>query len=204
MEHPIDGLSETEAYTLFSQIVIPRPVAWVLTDNGTTDSRWNLAPFSYFNAVSSAPPMVMFSIGNGMAGKQKDTHANLTRRPECVIHIASVAQARALQDTADELPPGHSEVTTYGIELAEWDWPLPRVADSPIALGCVATQFTQIGRTEQILVFAEIRRLWLRPDVASVDANGRLRVDVAAVDPLARVGKGGYAGLTPVFWTSSR
>ena len=35
MEHPIDGLSETEAYTLFSQIVIPRPVAWVLTDNGT-------------------------------------------------------------------------------------------------------------------------------------------------------------------------
>lgn len=202
MEHPIAGLAETEAYTLFSQIVIPRPVAWVLTDNGAErgEARWNLAPFSYFNGIGSAPPMVMFSIGNGMAGRQKDTHRNLTHTPECVIHIASVAQARALQDTAEELPADQSEVTTYGIALADWDWPLPRVADAPIAMGCVARQFTRVGDTEQIVVFAEIRKLWLRPGVASVDSNGRLRIDVAAVDPLARVGKGGYAGLKPVFW----
>lgn len=202
MEYPLDGLSEVEAYTLFSQVVIPRPVAWVLTDNGV--GGWNLAPFSYFNGISSAPPMVMFSIGNGMAGHQKDTHANLVRRSECVIHIASVAQAQALHQTADELPPGQSEAETYGIALTGWDWPLPRVADSPIALGCVATQFTRVGNTEQIVVFAEIQRLWLRPGVASVDAKGRLQIDVAAVDPLARVGRGAYAGLTPVFWPNAR
>ena len=45
---------------------------------------------------------------------------------------------------------------TYGIALADWDWPLPRVSDSPIALGCVATQFTRVGDTEQIVVFATI------------------------------------------------
>jgi len=199
---PFAELSESEAYLAFSQIIVPRPIAWVLSDNGTGSlpaQRWNLAPYSYFNAITSAPPTVMFSIGDGMAGKVKDTHRNLRERTHCVIHIASSSQAQVLQDTAAELPAGVSEVTTTGLALTEWEWPVPRIADAPCALGCVATQFTRVGDTDQTVVFAQIERLWLRDDVVGHDDKGRLVVDVARYDPLARVGRGGYARLGPVF-----
>lgn len=204
---PFDALPESEAYLAFSQIILPRPIAWVLSDNGAGSApaqRWNLAPYSYFNAITSAPPMVMFSIGDGMAGKTKDTHRNLRSEAHCVIHIAASSQAQVLQDTAAELPAGISEVHVAGIELVEWDWPVPRIANAPCALGCVATQFTRVGDTEQTVVFARIERLWMRDDIVSRDTNGRLVVDVARYDPLARVGRGGYARLGPVFRTKTR
>jgi flavin reductase (DIM6/NTAB) family NADH-FMN oxidoreductase RutF len=201
MEYSVEALPEAEAYNVFTQVLIPRPVAWVLSDNGAEfhDERWNLAPFSYFNGISSAPPLVMFSIGDGMAGREKDTHRNLRDRPQFVINIASVAQAQAVQLSSHELPAGVSESKKYEVELAEWDWPVPRVKESPIAMACIARQFTRVGDTEQIVVFAEILKLWLRPDVASLDAKGRLLIDVMAADPLARVGKGAYARLAHVF-----
>lgn len=205
MEFALTGLSESEAYYAFAQVVVPRPIAWVLTDNGpdatpgSDANRWSLAPFSYFNAITSAPPMVMFSIGNGMAGRDKDTHRNLRARPHCTICLASADQATAVQATADELPPGVSEVSHAGLALSAWAGELPRIATAPVAMDCTATQFTQVGTTEQIVVFAAVHRLWLRDDIGSLDDRGRLRVDVAAFNPLARLGRGGYAPLGAAF-----
>ena len=201
MELSVKGLSEPEAYSVFTQVIIPRPIAWVLSDNGEEcgAERWNLAPFSYFNGITSAPPMVMFSIGNGLAGRQKGTHRNLTARPEFVISLAASSQAKSVQETATELPFETSEVKEYSIQIADWSWSMPRVRDAPVSLGCVARQFTQVGVTEQIVVFAEIDRIWARDDVGRLDGNGRLLIDVKAFDPLARVGKGAYARLTDIF-----
>lgn len=201
MEVELTGLSEEQSYALFSQVIIPRPIAWVLSDNGVEhgDERWNLGPFSYFNGITSEPPMVMFSIGDGMAGKVKDTHRNLKTSPECVISLASVDQAKDMQNSAEDLPAGESEVKKFNIALTDWDWPVPRVAGAPVSMGCIARQFTRVGDTEQILVFAEITRLWLRDDVGAIDAKGQVRIDVEAFNPLARVGKGAYARLSEVF-----
>lgn len=201
MELSVTGLAESEAYILFTQVIIPRPIAWVVSDNGEAlaEERWNLAPFSYFNAITSAPPMLMFSIGNGMAGKEKDTHRNLRRQGQFTISLASAAQAKAVQDSSAELPAGVSEAKTFGIELSAWNGSAPRVTQSPISMACIARQFTRVGHTEQIVVFAEIQRLWIRDDVGAPDANGRLLIDVKAFDPLARVGKGAYARLTDTF-----
>ncbi len=201
MDVELRGLSEADSYALFSQIIIPRPIAWVVSDNGAEhgDERWNLAPFSYFNGITSDPPMVMFSIGDGMAGKVKDTHRNLKSYPECVISLACVDQAKDMQNSAEDLPAGESESKKFNIALSDWDWSVPRVAAAPVSMGCIARQFTRVGNTEQILVFAEITRLWVRDDVGALDAKGHLRIDVKAFDPLARVGKGAYARLADVF-----
>ena len=201
MDVELQGLSEDDAYSLFSQIIIPRPIAWVLSDNGVDHGaeRWNLAPFSYFNGITSDPPMVMFSIGDGMAGKVKDTHRNLKNNPECVISLACVDQAKDMQDSAEDLPAGQSEINKFNIALSDWNWPIPRVAAAPVSMGCIARQFTRVGNTEQILVFAEITRLWVRDDVGALDAKGQVRIDVKAFDPLARVGKGAYARLSEIF-----
>ena len=137
MELSVNGLSEPEAYNVFTQVIIPRPIAWVLSDNGEEcgAERWNLAPFSYFNGITSAPPMIMFSIGNGLAGRQKGTHRNLTARPEFVVSLASSAQAKLVQETSEELPPGIREVRKYGIQLADWSWCMPRVREAPVSVG---------------------------------------------------------------------
>jgi len=202
MEVKIDGLSEPESYGLFSQIIIPRPIAWVLSDNGEDHGaeRWNLAPFSYFNGITSAPPMVMFSISDEMAGKMKDTHRNLRGNPQCVISLASVELAKDMQNSSEELPAGVSEVKKFDIALSDWDWPIPRVTKAPVSMGCVARQFVQVGDTEQILVFAEITRLWVREDVGAYDDKGKFRIDVKAFNPLGRVGKGAYVSVSDVFW----
>jgi flavin reductase (DIM6/NTAB) family NADH-FMN oxidoreductase RutF len=201
MDIAIASLAEPEAYNVFTQVIIPRPIAWVLSDNGAAlgAERWNLAPYSYFNAISSAPPMVMFSIGNGMAGHEKDSHRNLRARPQFTICMAAAEQARAVHSSSEVLPPNVSETRRFNIELTNWNWPTPRVAASPVAMACVAQQFTRVGRSEQIVVFAEIQHLWVRDDVAAIDANGRLLIDVKALNPLARVGKGAYSKLTAVF-----
>lgn len=202
MDVELQHLTEEQSYALFSQIIIPRPIAWVLSDNGAEhgDERWNLGPFSYFNGITSDPPMVMFSIGDGMAGKVKDTHRNLKSNPECVISLASVDQAKDMQNSAEELPAGQSEVKKFNIALSDWDWSIPRVTAAPVSMGCIARQFTRVGNTEQILVFAEITRLWVRDDVGALDAKGQVRINVEAFNPLARVGKGAYARLSEVFW----
>lgn len=201
MNVELEDLSEEQSYALFSQIIIPRPIAWVLSDNGEEHGaeRWNLGPFSYFNGITSDPPMVMFSIGDGMAGKVKDTHRNLKTNPECVISLACVDQAKDMQNSAEDLPAGQSEVSKFNIALSDWNWPIPRVTGAPVSMGCIARQFTRVGNTEQILVFAEITRLWVRDDVGAFDAKGQLRIDVEAFNPLARVGKGAYARLAEIF-----
>jgi len=77
MEIDLAPLSEADTYALLTQTIIPRPIAWVLTDNATSqENDWNLAPFSFFNGISSEPPMVMFSVGSwDVAGRTKDTLA---------------------------------------------------------------------------------------------------------------------------------
>ena len=78
MRQSFSDLNPSERYHIMTQVVIPRPIAWVLTANdgdqsNHSSSRFNLAPFSYFNAISSDPPLVMMSIGKKPDGEEKDT-----------------------------------------------------------------------------------------------------------------------------------
>jgi len=85
MQIPLDTLSPNRVYHLMIQSIVPRPIAWILSDNG--DGSLNLAPFSYFNAVCSDPPVLMVSIGRKADGGDKDTARNLVERKHCVVHI---------------------------------------------------------------------------------------------------------------------
>ena len=91
MEIELGPLSERETYALLTQTILPRPIAWALTDNSLDgDAQWNLAPFSFFNGISSEPPMVMFSIGSwDVSGRVKDTLLNLRKKPDFTIGISN-------------------------------------------------------------------------------------------------------------------
>jgi len=193
----LSTMSGSSIYHVMTQTVIPRPIAWVLSKN--SDNSVNLAPFSYFNAVCSDPPLFMLSMGKKPSGSQKDTAANLVVDTYCVVHIASVAQSEQVTNTAATLEYGESEVKKNDISLIDHQaWPMQRIDKCPIAYLCKVHSVQDLGNTPQRLVFVEALELYVSDDAVSQD-NGRLQVDALKVNPLARLGASQYASMGEVF-----
>jgi len=193
------SLTPPQAYHLMTQTIVPRPIAWVLTENepGNGKDRYNLAPFSYFNSVASNPPTLMLSIGLQPDGSTKDTLLNIQRSGELVIHIASTEHVEALNQSAASLPYGESELAASSLTTTPMeDSNLPRLTETKIAFACILDHVHLIGETPQSLVFAQIKSAYISDDIVQVDAaKNRTLVDVAALDPLARLGGSNYAFL---------
>jgi len=186
-------LSGKEIYGAMIQTIVPRPVAWVLSDNG--DETVNLAPFSYFNGVSSRPPTLSISIGRKSDRSKKDTWRNIEERSRFVVHIAGVDHAQLVSATSEPLAFGDSEATRHGVELVEEEgFQLPRIKAAPIAFDCDAYQIVEIGDAPQGLVIGKINRIHIDDAIAAMTESG-LKVDAAGLNPLARLGGDDYAQL---------
>jgi len=204
----LEGLSPAGVYHLMTQVVVPRPIAWVVTDNGPghTDDRWNLAPFSYFNAVASEPPIVMYSVGvtvrsTGVPKDMKDTLANLTdpvASGEHTIALPTRGQLDAVEATSSQLPHGQSEFALAGLEAVAWEWPVPRPSGVRAALGCTVEEVVPIANGPQRVILARVHVIWVDDTVVEEDQQGRTRVDPARLDPLMRLGAGNYAEIGPI------
>lgn len=108
----IEELSPTQIYKFLSGSIIPRPVAWITTQN---DSKVvNAAPFSFFNGAGG--PFVSVSIGRTDYGL-KDTAKNLIQTKEAVIHLTDMKNARQMNETSASLPADVSEIEEFGLEL---------------------------------------------------------------------------------------
>ena len=205
-----DDLTPSAVYHLLTQVVVPRPIAWVVTANaaapGSADdgaARWNVAPYSFFNAVASEPPTVAFSIGRSPrpeaeGGAVKDTLANLERHGRHTVALAHHGQLEAVEATAAPLPPGQGELEHADLTAVDWGWDVPRPSGVRVALGCDVDRIVPVGDGPQRLVLARIGALWLDDGVVDTDEQGRLRIDAATLDPLARLGAGLYGRLGAV------
>lgn len=108
--------SERDNYKLLIGSIIPRPIAFVTTKS--QDGVLNGAPFSYFNIVSSNPPMISLSIQRS-GGELKDTARNIRDLQEFVVHIVDEQNVRQVNETAAKLPPNHSEIEIAGLTPVE-------------------------------------------------------------------------------------
>ena len=186
--------SPAQIYHSMTQTLIPRPVAWVLSEN--PDGNYNLAPFSYFTAVTSDPPLILISVGKKPDGELKDTRSNILARRHFTVHIGHSAQAEAMTESARTLPHGESELDTTELQTVPFEGsPVPRLQDCRIAMACELYQVQEIGPKAQALIFAQVHRIYVDDDVVEVDDQGRFRVDALKVDPLARLGANEYATL---------
>jgi flavin reductase (DIM6/NTAB) family NADH-FMN oxidoreductase RutF len=182
------ALAAEPAYKLLTGIVVPRPIAWVttLSDQGVV----NLAPFSCFTFVSSAPPMVGINIGR-KAGQPKDTGRNIRHSGEFVVHIADETMTDLVHLSAVEHPPEVSEAALLGLDLIPSDTvATPRLARAPIALECRLHQAIPFGRTGSEFTVGEIVVFHLQDGLCEnnkIDSN-RLR-------PISRLGGPNYATL---------
>ena len=188
-----------------TQAVVPRPVAWMLTRNaGGNDGSgngndeggsFNLAPFSYFNALSSEPALVGVSFTAKPDGGTKDTLANVRRSGLFVAHIAPTGMLSAVNASSAGLPYGESEVSRLGLRTEAFgDFPLPRLSGCPVAFGCGLHREVRLGPA-QVLVLGEIHLMFADDSVVVSDAKGRPALDAEKMDPVARLGAGNYAGL---------
>jgi flavin reductase (DIM6/NTAB) family NADH-FMN oxidoreductase RutF len=134
-----------EVYGLLTDVVQPRPIAFVSTL--AADGTPNLAPFSFYNAVSANPPVVVFSPQlRGRDGAKKDTLRNVEATGEFVVATVTQAIAERMNLTSAEHPPEVNEFEVAGFT------PLPsllvrpaRVAESPVNLECRLHQIVYLG-----------------------------------------------------------
>lgn len=200
----LEGMSSAAVHHLMTQVIVPRPIAWVVSDNGVdaaADARWNVAPYSFFNTVASHPPTVMFSVGergrpDGAAGV-KDTLMNVAARAEHTIALPNREQLDAVEATSAEVPHGQSEFALAGLEAVAWEWSVPRPSGVRAALGCTVASIVPIADGPQRVVLARVHRIWVDDAAISEDAKGRPLIDPTILDPLLRLGAGLYTRMGP-------
>ncbi|MPZ71750.1 MAG: flavin reductase family protein [Nitriliruptorales bacterium] len=184
----IDPAAQTsrENYFLLTGLVVPRPIAWVssLSENGVR----NLAPHSYFNIVSSDPPIVHFT----QTGR-KDTLTNVETTGEFVINFVSVELAEAMNLTAADFPHDEDEFAWAGLEAAaSTRVSPPRVAAVRAAFECRVRTILEMGNGN--MVFGDVVAVHVDE---SVFRDGR--VDMARLAAVGRLGGSWYSAVDDPF-----
>lgn len=134
MEFIPKDLDQKNIYKLLTGIVIPRPIGWISTIS--EDGIYNLAPFSYFNAVGDDPPHVMFSTMRGN-DTNKDTLNNVLTTKQFVVNMVTEELVEQMNLTAQPIPANESEFDLAGLTpIQSTIVKGPRVKESPIAMEC--------------------------------------------------------------------
>ena len=189
------GLSGRQRYQLLTSLVVPRPIAWISTRS--PEGRRNLAPFSYFAAVSATPFLVSVSIGS-RGEVEKDTLRNIRRTGAFCVNVATEPQLAQMNQTAGEYGPEVDEFERAGLASADGESvDAPYVADCPAVLECRLFRVVELEGSPNTLVLGEVVRVRLSDDVPL--APGTLFADTTALRPVARLWGDLYAtiGDTP-------
>ena len=127
--------SASHNYKLLTNIVVPRPIAWVTSTN--PQGLVNLAPFSFFNAIGSDPLLVMISVAHQDDGTMKHTGRNIVARGEFVVNMVTEDLMAAMNLSAADFPDDESELEAAGLATAaSAKVAVPRVAGARAALEC--------------------------------------------------------------------
>ncbi len=187
-------LSGRQRYRLITSLVVPRPIGWISTRSA--DGAPNLAPFSYFNALSAAPILVGASIGR-RAGALKDTLANIRETGVFVANLVTERHLDAMVRTSGDWPADTDEFHVAGLETAEAEAiDAPFVADAAAALECRLFREVELGDAPNTLVIGEVLRIHLHPEL-DIDPD-TLHVDVGSLRPVGRLGLDEYTLLGEV------
>ena len=140
-------ISERENYKFLIGTIIPRPIAFVtsISEDGVV----NAAPFSFFNIVSSNPPMISVSIQR-KKGEPKDTARNIRAKEQFVVHIVDTENVEQVNKTAANLPPDESEIAVAGLSLVKSEKiDVPGVKEAKVRLECVLEKALELGGDDE-------------------------------------------------------
>ena len=179
---------------LLLALVVPRPIGWVGTSD--RDGNHNLAPYSFFNAVASTPPVVMFV--PGLRTRVKDTLRNVRDTGEFTLSVVTDEVAEAMHATAENHPHGVSEFETAGLTaVAGTMVAAPMVGEARANFECRLMEVVEVGGSPPAaaVVFGEI--LAAHVDETLLDGTRIRQEDLGAVGRLAG---GAYSRTHDLFW----
>jgi len=174
---------EKENYKILSGSILPRPIAFVSTlqENGKV----NLAPFSYFNIVSSSPPLLSISVRYDTS-KQKDTSRNIFRDKEFVVHIISEEFLKKANKTSISLSEEESELDYAGfIAVQSKHLKVPGIKEARIRLECRYETHLSFETTD--LIIGRVVGYWIEDDIFD---DGK--IDLAKLNPVSRLSGSRY------------
>jgi len=178
--------SPPERYHLMASSVIPRPIAWIVTQGEVL----NLAPFSYFTPLSSEPATLIVSIGHKADGTPKDTLRNLREGKKCVVCIIDEEHFEAMHFSSKSLASSVSEAEVFDIEMQEVLEGFPPMPKGiKVAFFCEYLQEVELKGSKTIPVIVEIKHLYLDDEIIS--DKKKINLEFSSI---ARVGRG-YASL---------
>lgn len=186
--------TERENYKLLIGTVIPRPIAFVTTDSG--NGVINGAPFSYFNIVSSNPPMVSLSIQRPASG-YKDTARNIYRTKEFVVHVVDADNVAQINETAASLPPDESEVELANLALVGSDVVnVPGIQEAKVRMECVLEQAVPFGEggAGSDLFIGKVVRFHIADNIYE-----KGRIDPRGLGAVSRLAGTNYAHIGDIF-----
>ena len=186
-------------YSTMVRAIAPRPIAWVSTISARGIT--NLAPFSYFNGVSTTPAALMFSAVNKPDGSKKDTIRNIEANREFVVNVVPFDLRQPMATTASEFDYEVSEFEKVGLDKRTSHLVTPpAVKESPINFECELIQIVNVGQgpLAAYLVIGKIRLIVVSESVLT---DGK--IDPEKVDAIGRLGGREYCRTSQRFTIST-
>ncbi|WP_341636972.1 flavin reductase family protein [Staphylococcus casei] len=188
-------LSDVQNYKLLSGSIIPRPIAFVTSQN--KNGVLNAAPFSFFNIVNNAPPMISISVQRA-GGKRKDTALNIEEVGEFVVHITDENNVENVNITAAQLNPEENELDHTKFTLVDSEnITVPGIKEAKIRLECKLNQIVEIGSKDDgaDLIIGEVVMYHIDEHIYFGDS----KIDALKLEPVARLAGNDYAKLGDTF-----
>ena len=190
----LDNTSKRDFHQFMLGGITPRPIALVSTIDAQGNR--NLAPFSYFNAVSSLPPILMVSVGRKADGSKKDTLFNIEETGEFVVNMVHFPLIMQMALSSVQLPPDSDEFDLAGLNTLKSTFIKPfRVKESPIHFECKVRDILELGSKpgESTLVFGDVQCIHV--DESIIDNNNR--IDPSLLRIVGRLGRSYYTRTGP-------
>ncbi|WNS78081.1 flavin reductase family protein [Domibacillus sp. DTU_2020_1001157_1_SI_ALB_TIR_016] len=187
--------TERENYKFLIGSIIPRPIAFVtsMSKEGTL----NGAPFSYFNIVSSNPPMISLAIQRNQ-GERKDTARNIVESKEFVVHIVDEQNVEKVNETAANLSPEESEIERAQLTPVESvKISVPGVKEAKIRMECLLEQSLELGGSDAPgcdLIIGKVVQFHIAMDIYE---NGRINPE--GLGAVSRLAGNDYAKIGEIF-----
>jgi flavin reductase (DIM6/NTAB) family NADH-FMN oxidoreductase RutF len=180
-------LSGRDRYRLLTSLVVPRPIGWASTwsESGAA----NLAPFSYFAALSATPALVGISIGS-RGDHPKDTLVNVRATGALCVNVVTERQLEVMNATSAEVEPDVDEFTLAGLEpVPSARVNAPYVAGCPAVLECEVRKEVKLDSSRNTLIIAEVVGVLVDPALMPREGYA---IDPERLRPVGRLGGTGY------------
>ncbi len=177
-------LESGERYQLLTSLVVPRPIAWVSTLE--PDGAANLAPFSFYTALSSSPMLVAVSLGRRGEDEPKDTLRNARRTGAFCVNVVGEEHLEPMNETGGDFGPEVDEAREAGVRVVPAGTvEAPCVVDAPAVLECELFRVVDLDPAPNTLLVGRVEAVRLSERLRTVP--GTRYVDAESFRPVGRL-----------------